>query len=186
MGEVNFLKIKRAFKLLKDALVELEEVESFVELLEEELNEYKSLIDRESYVPKFRLVKARISRLIERIKFVEEESLGCIGIKFLIKGDVSSNDRRELLNYIISYIDSRVRPYDMVFLVDENVVGLLVPLKARKDIEAVARRLENMLFNIKAQTYSSKSILLNFKLDSFLIEKESSADEVFNRLINSK
>ncbi len=186
MGEINFLKFKKIFSLLRDALSELNEVEEFVELLERELNEYKSLIDKDSYVPKFKLVKSRISRLIERVKFAQEEGLGCIGIKLLLKGDISSNDKKDLFDYIVSYIDSRVRPYDMVFILDSDVIGLVIPLKSKKDLGIVAKRIENMLLNIKAQTYSSKSILLNFKINSFLVDGSSSVDEVLSRLTKSE
>ncbi len=186
MEGVNFLKLKKTINLLRDALTELNEVEEFVELLERELNEYESLIDKDSYVPKPKLIKSRISRLIERMKFAQEEGLGCVGIKLLLKGDVSSIDKKGLFNYIVSYIDGRVRPYDMVFILDNDVIGLVIPLKIKKDLENVVKRIENMLLNIKAQTYSSKSILLNFKINSFLVDGSSSVDEVFSRLAKSE
>ena len=175
-------KIKQAFKLLKESLQELSEAEYLLELLEKELEEYRSLVDKESFIPKARLVKHRIKRLIERMKYVSEESLACIGIKIKIVGSVPDADKRSIINYIATYVDGHIRPYDMLFMVDDSSIGIIFPLKNRGDLEAILQRLESMLLNLKAKTYSTKNVLIKFKIDSFFIEKGQTADEVFERL----
>ena len=81
-------KIKQAFRLLKESLKELDEVEYLVELLGKELEEYRELIDKESFIPKAKFVKQRICRMIERSKYTSEEILGCVGVKLSLIGDI--------------------------------------------------------------------------------------------------
>ncbi|WP_457679525.1 hypothetical protein [Thermovibrio sp.] len=175
-------KIKEAFKLLKESLRELDEVEYLLELLEKELEEYKSLIDKESFIPKAKFVKQRIFRLIERLKFAGEEGLACVGIKFQIVGKIPEADRKSITTYVASYIDGNIRPYDMLFILDDERLGIVFPLKNKGNLEAILKRLETMLFNLKAKTYSAQNVLINFKLSSFFIEKGTNAEEVFEKL----
>jgi hypothetical protein len=175
-------KIKQAFRLLKESLRELDEVEYLLELLEKELNEYRSLIDKESYVPKAKLVKQRVHRLIERMKFISDESLACVGIDISLVGEISSGDKHSIVSYIATYVDGRIRPYDMLFMLDEFLLGIIFPLKNRNDISAIIKRLETMLLNLKAKTYSDRNVLINFKLGYFFIEGDSSAEQVFEKL----
>jgi len=175
-------KIKEAFKLLKESLKELDEVEYLLELLEKELQDYRNLIDKESFIPKARFVKQRVCRLIERMKYTTEESLACVGIKLTLQGDIPEHERRSIMNYIATYIDGHIRPYDTLFIIDESTLGVLFPLKKKSNLEPVMRRLENMLFNLKAQTYSSRHVLINFSFNPFFIDKDNTADEVFQKL----
>jgi len=175
-------KIKQAFRLLKESLKELDEVEYLVELLGKELEEYRELIDKESFIPKAKFVKQRICRMIERSKYTSEESLGCVGVKLSLVGEIPPSDRHSIITYIATYIDGHIRPYDMLFLVDETLIGIVFPLKNRGDIEVVLDRLKNMLLNLRAKTYSDRNVLINFKLGSFFIDKDSTADDVFNKL----
>jgi len=175
-------KIKQAFKFLKESLKELDEVEYLLELLEKELQDYRSLIDKESFIPKARFVKQRICRLIERMKYSTDESLACVGIKLSLAGEIPETDQRSIVNYIATYIDGHVRPYDFLFILDERLLGVVFPLKQRSDLEVILKRLESMLFNLKAKTYSARNVLITFKIDSFFIEKEQTAEDVFQRL----
>ncbi len=178
-------KIKESLRLIRESLQQLESVEYVLELLEKELDEYKNLIDKEAFIPRARFVKERIQRLIDRMKFAGEETLACVGIKISVVGEIDHNDRHSIVNYIATYIDRHVRPSDLLFKIDEEIIGIIFPLKNRNDIEAVEQRLNFMLLNLKAKTYSSRNVLINFKLEYFFIEKDSSSDEVFKRLIES-
>ncbi len=178
-------KIKESLRLIRESLQQLESVEYVLELLEKELDEYRNLIDKEAFIPKARFVKERIQRLIDRMKFAGEETLACVGIRISVVGQIDPNDRHSIVNYIATYIDRHVRPSDLLFKIDEEIIGIIFPLKNRNDIEAVEQRLNFMLLNLKAKTYSSQNVLINFKLDYFFIEKDSSSDEVFKRLIES-
>ncbi|WP_456342549.1 hypothetical protein [Thermovibrio sp.] len=175
-------KIKQAFRLLKESLKELDEVEYLLELLEKELEEYRSLVDKESYIPKAKFVKQRICRLIERMNYVSEEGLACVGIKLSLIGDIPETDRRSITNYIATYIDGHIRPYDMLFMLDDSSLGIIFPLKNKGDLDTILKRLETMLLNLKAKTYSARNVLINFKIDSFFVGKGQTADEVFERL----
>jgi len=175
-------KIKQAFKFLKESLKELDEVEYLLELLEKELEDYRSLIDKESFIPKARFVKQRICRLIERMKYSTDESLACVGIKLSLTGEIPETEQRSIVNYVATYIDGHVRPYDLLFMLDEQLLGIIFPLKQKKDIEVILKRLESMLLNLKAKTYSDRNVLITFKIDSFFIEKEHTAEEIFKRL----
>ena len=176
-------KIKQHLKLIKESIYELENVEYILELLEKELEEYRSLIDKETLIPKAKFVKERIQRLIDRMKFAGEETLACVGIRISVVGEVDPTNRRSIVNYIATFVDRRVRPSDLLFKIEEDIVGIIFSLKNKNDIEAVEQRLKFMLLNLKAKTYSSQNVLINFKLDHFFIEKESSSDEVFKRLL---
>ncbi len=178
-------KIKESLRLIRESLQQLESVEYVLELLEKELDEYRNLIDKEAFIPKARFVKERIQRLIDRMKFAGEETLACVGIKISVVGEIDHNDRHSIVNYIATYIDRHVRPSDLLFKIDEEIIGIIFPLKNKNDIEAVEQRLNFMLLNLKAKTYSSRNVLINFKLEYFFIEKDSSSDEVFKRLIES-
>jgi len=176
-------KIKESLKLIKESIQELESIEYVLELLERELEDYRSLIDKESFIPKAKFVKERIQRLIDRMKFAGEETLACVGIKISVVGEIDPNDKHSIVNYIATYIDRHVRPSDLLFKIDDEIIGIIFPLKNKNDIEAVEQRLKFMLLNLKAKTYSSRNVLINFKLSYFFIEKDSSSDEVFNKLI---
>ena len=176
-------KIKESLRLIRESLQELESMEYVLELLEKELDEYRNLIDKEAFIPKARFVKERIQRLIDRMKFAGEGTLACVGIKISVVGEIDHNDRHSIVNYIATYIDRHVRPSDLLFKIDEEIIGIIFPLKNRNDIEAVEQRLNFMLLNLKAKTYSSRNVLINFKLDYFFIEKDSSSDEVFKKLL---
>jgi hypothetical protein len=179
-------KIKQAFKLLKESLKELDEVEYLLELLEKELNDYRNLIDKESYIPKAKFIKQRICRLIERMKFISDESLACVGIKISLIGEIPDTDRRSIINYIATYVDGHIRPYDMLFMMDESLLGIIFPLKSRSDLDSIIKRLETMLLNLKAKTYSDRNVLINFKIGHFFIERDSTADQVFEKLREMK
>ncbi len=176
-------KIKQHLKLIKESIYELENVEYILELLEKELEEYRSLIDKETLIPKAKFVKERIQRLIDRMKFAGEETLACVGIRISVVGEVDPTNRRSIVNYIVTFVDKRVRPSDLLFKIEDDIVGIIFSLKNKNDIEAVEQRLKFMLLNLKAKTYSSQNVLINFKLDHLFIGKESSSDEVFKRLL---
>ena len=176
-------KIKNSLRLIKESLHELEGVEYVLDLLEKELEEYKSLIDKEAFIPKAKFVKERIQRLIDRMKFSGEEVLACVGIKVSVVGEIDSTDKRSIVNYIATYVDRHVRPSDLLFKIDDEIVGIIFPLKNRSDIEAVEQRLNFMLINLKAKTYSNKNVLVNYKIKHFFIEPDTSSDDVFKRLV---
>ena len=180
---VGIEKIKNTLKLIKESIQELEGIEYVLELLEKELEDYKSLIDKEAFIPKARFVKERIQRLIDRMKFAGEETLACVGIKISVVGKIDSMDKQSIINYIATYVDRHVRPSDLLFKIDDEIIGIIFPLKNRNDIEAVEQRLNFMLLNLKAKTYSNRNVLINFKLNHFFIENDSSSDEVFKKLI---
>lgn len=178
-------KIKQSLKLIKESIQELESIEYVLELLEKEIEDYRDLVDKESFIPKARFVKERVQRLIDRMKFAGEETLACVGIKMSVLGEIDQNDKYSITTYIATYIDRHVRPSDLLFKIDDETIGIIFPLKNRNDIEAVEQRLKFMLLNLKAKTYSSRNVLINFKLSYFFLEKDSSADEVFNKLLES-
>ena len=180
---VGIEKIKNTLKLIKESIQELEGIEYVLELLEKELEDYKSLVDKEAFIPKARFVKERIQRLIDRMKFAGEETLACVGIKISVVGKIDSMDKQSIINYIATYVDRHVRPSDLLFKIDDEIIGIIFPLKNRNDIEAVEQRLNFMLLNLKAKTYSNRNVLINFKLNHFFIESDSSSDEVFKKLI---
>ncbi len=176
-------KIKNSLRLIKESLHELEGVEYVLDLLEKELEEYKSLIDKEAFIPKAKFVKERIQRLIDRMKFSGEEVLACVGIKVSVVGEIDSTNKRSIVNYIATYVDRHVRPSDLLFKIDDEIVGVIFPLKNRSDIEAVEQRLNFMLINLKAKTYSNKNVLVNYKIKHFFIEPDTSSDDVFRLLV---
>ncbi len=178
-------KLKELYDLLKSSLDRLSEVEYLMKLLETEVKDYESLIDKESLIPKIKFVKYKLERLINRLKYGSEEVLVCSGIKIEILGeDISTSDKKFLTNDILSYLDNRIRPTDILFRVNESSMGIIFILKSEKDEEAVINRLNQMLLHIKTKTYSDKNILINLKLKHFRITKEDSADNVIDNLGN--
>ena len=176
-------KIKNALKLIKESLQELEGIEYVIELLEKEVEDYRSLIDKESFIPKARFVKERVQRLIDRMKFAGEENLACVGIKITVTGQIDVSDKKSIISYIATYIDKHVRPSDLLFKVSDEIIGIIFTLKNKNDIEAVEQRLNFMLLNLKAKTYSDKNVLINYKLKHFFIETNLTSDEVFQKLL---
>lgn len=174
--------IKQAFQLLQESLRKLEEVEYAIKLLEEELKEYRTLVDKESYIPKEKFIKQRVRRLIERMKYAVDELLMGVGIKIFIVGNIPESDRYSIVNYIATYIDRQIRPSDTLFMLDDDKVGIIFTVKEREHFDVIVRRLESMLLNLKAQTYSTRNILLNYKINFFEIEPQMSVEEVFRRL----
>jgi|OM-RGC.v1.017668550 hypothetical protein len=179
-------KVKQALHLVKESLKELEEVEYVVELLGKELEEYKSLVDKESFIPKAKFVKQRIGRLIERMKYVSDESLACVVIRLSLFGDIPPTEKKSIIDYIATYIDGHIRPSDMLFKVDDSTIGIIFPLKNRADLQVILKRLDTMLLNLKAKTYSNRNILLNYKIESFFIEKDCTANSVIERCKGGK
>ncbi len=180
---VGIEKIKSTLKLIKDSLRELEGVEYVLELLERELEDYKSLVDKEALIPKARFMKERIQRLINRMRFSGEENLVCIGVKFSVIGDIDPTDKRSIINYITTYIDKHIRPSDLLFKLDDDVIGIIIPLKNQNDIETINQRLNFMLLNLKAKTYSNQNILINFDIRHRFIGKDTVLDDLFDQLI---
>lgn len=180
---VGIEKIKSTLKLIKSSLQELEGVEYVLELLERELEDYRSLVDKEALIPKARFVKERVQRLINRMKFSGEEKLACVGIKVSVMGDIDSTDKRSIINYITTYIDEHIRPSDFLFKLDDDVIGIVIPLKNHNDIEAINRRLNFMLLNLKAKTYSNQNVLINFDIRHRFIEENTTLDDLFDQLI---
>ena|GEM_PF-936843 len=178
-GELE--KIKQALKVVKESLKELESVEYVLELFEKELNEYRSLIDKESFIPKARFVKQRIGRLIERMRYVSDENLACVVVKLSLQGEMPPAEQKSIIDYIATYIDGHVRPSDLVFKVEEDIIGIIFALKNKADLDVILRRLDTMLLNLKAKTYSSSNILLNYKMKSFYITSQCNANDVIER-----
>ena len=67
-------------------------------------------------------------------------------------------------------------------MLDDDKVGIIFTVKEREHFDVIVRRLESMLLNLKAQTYSTRNILLNYKINFFEIEPQMSVEEVFRRL----
>jgi len=174
--------IKQAFKLLQESLRKLEEVEYAIKLLEEEIEEYRALVDKESYIPKEKFIKQRVRRLIERMKYAVDELLMGVGIKISLVGNIPDSDRHSIVNYIATYIDRHIRPSDTLFMLDDDKVGIIFTVKEREHFEIIVRRLESMLLNLKAQTYSSRNVLLNYKITHFEIEPTMNVEGVFSKL----
>jgi hypothetical protein len=174
--------IKQAFQLLQGSLKKLEEVEYAIKLLEEEVKEYRALIDKESYIPKEKFIKQRVRRLIERMKYAVDELLMGVGIKISIAGNIPESDRQSIVNYIATYIDRHIRPSDTLFMLEDDKVGIIFTVKEREHFETIVRRLESMLLNLKAQTYSTKNVLLNYKITSFELDPQMTVEEVFKKL----
>ncbi|MEO2083064.1 MAG: hypothetical protein ABGX12_03440 [Desulfurobacteriaceae bacterium] len=181
-NEKGIEKLKLAFKLLQDSLRELEEVEYAFKLLEKELEEYRSLIDRESFIPKTKFVKQRIDRLIERMKYVSDEILSCIGIHIKVVGEIPETEKVMLSNYIATYVDKHIRPSDMLFKINNELIGIVFPIKRAENLKAIEDRLSTILLNLKTKTYSNQRILINFKIKSFIISTDMTADYVLSRL----
>ncbi len=182
MVNTSIERVKQAFKLLKESLKELEEVEYAIELLEKELDEYKKIIDKETLIPKEKFVKQRLNRLIGRMKYMVDETLAGVGIKLSVVGTIPDADKRAISNYIATYLDGHIRPSDMLFKLDDETIGIVFILKEREHLDAVVRRLDSMLLNLKAQTFSSHNVLINFKMKAFYIERTHTADDIFKEI----
>jgi hypothetical protein len=107
--------------------------------------------------------------------------LACVVIKLSLQGEVPEAEKKSIIDYIDTYIDGHVRPSDMVFKVDDDTIGIIFALKNKGDLEVILKRLETMLLNLKAKTYSNKNILLNYKLGSFYITPQSNANNVIEK-----
>ncbi len=182
MVDNSIERVKQAFRLLKESLKDLEEVEYAIELLEKELAEYKKIVDKETLIPKERFVKQRLNRLIERTKYMVDESLAGVGIKISVIGTIPEVDKRAISNYIATYVDGHIRPSDMLFKIDDETIGIVFVVREREHLDAIVGRLDSMLLNLKAQTYSSRNVLINFKIKAFHVEEGDTADKVFEEI----
>jgi hypothetical protein len=162
----------------------LDSIEYTVRLLKEEVESYAELVDKELLIPKFKFVKERLQRLMNRMKFSRNEVLACVGIRISIIGNVDRAEVSSLLGYLIDYIDNHIRPGDTLFKIDNNTMGIILILKDKADLEKVFNRLSLTLLNFKTKTYSDKNVLLNFNMDKFVIHSEDSVDQVIEKIEN--
>jgi len=176
--------LRKAKDLLRRTAEELERAEYYIRLMEKEIEEYRALLDKETLLPKIKLVKNKVERLIERLKFGSTDVLLCVGINLKIKGEIPESDKFSLLKYFSTYLDGRIRPTDILFMVNENTLGIIFILKDRNDVGPVINRLNQMLLHLKAKTYSDRSILVNFFLKHFEVTRGNSAEEVIENLRN--
>jgi len=167
--------------LVKESLDKLESVEYTIGLLRRELESYNELIDKELFVPKLKFVKERFQRFIKRMKFSEGEILACIGISISIEGSVEKAERNSILGYLINYLDSHIRPGDILFKVSEDTIGIFLVLKSSADLEKLFNRLNAVLFNLKTRTYSDRNVVLNFKMRKFIIPENASVNWLVER-----
>lgn len=180
-------KIREASELLRESLQNLEEAKYFIEILEKELEEYKQLVDKDSFLPKAKFVKQRISRLIERIKYLPDEFvLAGIAIKIPIIENKSFSEEHSIMNYLLAYIDGHIRPNDLLFKIDNKTVGIIFILKDKSSLDVIAKRLDSILLNLKAQTYSNRNILINYQIKSFIVGDNDSSDDVLDKMKNFK
>jgi len=180
-GNGGIDKVKQAYRLIQESLKELEEVEYALQLLEKELEEYKSLVDKESYILKSKFIKQKLARLIERTKF-SGDFLACSRIEVSVVGNVPESEKEMIINYVANFIDGHIRPGDIIFKTNDSVIGIIFPIKDKEDFKAIEERLKSVLLNLKAKAYSSQNVLINFNVDTFLIDKNSSPEEVFKKL----
>ncbi len=179
-------KIKEVFKLFKESLHELEQVEYAIKLLEKELNEYRELVDRETLLPKVKLVKQKVNRLIERIKYSPEEHLLAVGVNLSLVEPVPERERREIMNHIAIYLERRIRPGDFLFKLSDSSLGMIFFAGGKEQADAILRRLEEILLNLKAQTYSSQKVLVNFNIKHIRVTPDMTADMVFEKLVKQE
>jgi len=168
-------------KLARESVDKLDFVEYAIELLKKEIKECNDLVDRELFIPKLKFVKERMQRLINRMKFSDEEILACVGINISVEGNIEETEKKSILGYLINYIDNHVRPGDMLFKVDDKTIGIFMLLSRKSDLEKVFNRLNLILLNLKTKTYSDKNVLINFKMDRFIVSKDTSVDQVVER-----
>jgi len=69
----------------------------------------------------------------------------------------------------------------MLFKVDDKTIGIFMLLSRKSDLEKVFNRLNLILLNLKTKTYSDKNVLINFKMDRFIVSKYTSVDQVVER-----
>ncbi|SMP06576.1 hypothetical protein SAMN06265339_0387 [Desulfurobacterium pacificum] len=183
MENTGIKKIKEVFRLFKESLHELEQVEYAIELLEKELNEYRELVDRETLLPKAKFVKQKINRLIDRIKYSPEDHLLAVGVNLSLVEPIPEREEKQIMNQIAIYLDRRIRPGDLLFKLSDASLGMVFFAGGKEQAEAIVRRLEAMLLNLKAQTYSTQKVLVNFDIRHLDVTPDMTADLIFEKLV---
>ena len=182
MENLGLEKVKAFFRNFKEILQELENVEYAIRLLERELEEYRELVDKETMLPKARLIKEKISRFIERIKYSPENYLLGIGVTLSVVEELPKGEEAQILNQLAIYLDRRIRPGDLLFKLSDSSLGMIFFVESKEQADTILKRLESILLNLKAQTYSSKKVLVNFKINKVDITPQMEAEQVFEEL----
>jgi hypothetical protein len=87
------------------------------------------------------------------------------------------------MNQIAIYLDRRIRPGDLLFKLSDASLGMIFFAGGKEQAEAIVRRLEAMLLNLKAQTYSTQKVLVNFDIRHLDVTPDMTADLIFEKLV---
>ncbi len=166
-------------------MAELKKMKYEIELLEKELEEYKELCDKTNLVPMEKLVKYRIERLVSRLRYSSWDKLRGIIIRFNVPPEgLNREEITDILNFLVNYIDSHIRPYDFLFRINKNTIGIIVVNKDGNEAQRALERIEGFLPNINFRLPNKKKLPVTQSIREVTFTKDTNVDEVFKSIKN--
>ncbi len=156
-------------------------LQELIEILKNELQQYSELIDIQTMLPKEKFVKYRLSRLINRAR-VGKTNL--IGIYLRIEPEVSNlEEKTSIRNYIVNYIDSNIRPNDLLFLIEDNSsIGLVCIEESPEASKAIIARLNHILEELKLKILNRKVAKIKWSIRKTNLQPEDDVNSFLRRL----
>jgi len=159
----------------------IKKLKEIISMLEMELKAYSELIDLSTMLPKEKFVKYRLSRLINRVR-VDGNSL--IGIFLKIEPKVEESEREAVKNFIVSYIDSNVRPNDLLFLFENgsSFIGLVCIEEDERAGEVILKRIEGIVKEISLKLPNEKVSDIKWSIRTTKLKPDDDVNSFLGRL----
>jgi len=159
----------------------IKKLKGLIDMLEKELKIYSELIDLPTMLPKEKFIKHRLARLINRARTGGDKLIG-IFLKIEPQA-INEDEKSSVRNYIINYIDSNIRPYDMLFLIEENSsIGLVCIEENPKASETIVKRFNEILDYLKVQVPNNKITDIKWKIRITELKPEDDVNSFLKRL----
>jgi len=159
----------------------IKKLKEIISMLEMELKAYSELIDLSTMLPKEKFVKYRLSRLINRVR-VDGNSL--IGVFLKIEPKVEESEREAVKNFIVSYIDSNVRPNDLLFLFENgsSFIGLVCIEEDERAGEVILKRIEGIVKEISLKLPNEKVSDIKWSIRTTKLKPDDDVNSFLGRL----
>ncbi len=170
-------KIERTLENMNACRDELEELKSLIDMLFQTLRRYQELVDLSTMLPKERFMRYRLGRIVKRISYTPEKTL--VGVRIFFDSEVYKSVR----DVLVSYVDSVIRPTDIIFLFNDDSVGIIyiIDKKPGSKLKAI-ERLEDVLSNLAVELENKTKKPLKWRLITTELREGDDVDSFLARL----